>query len=84
MYGSCTRLVGDEVKGTEMTGVEHLGQYVYEMTKAKIEASKVGGQPLAIEASEDVYMEGDEEDDGESYGNGDMAEAEPAKSEAIS
>lgn len=84
MYGSCTRLVGDEAKDTEMTGVEHLGQYVYEMTKAKIEASKVGGQPLAIGAFEDVHMEGDEEDDGGSYGNGDMADAEPEKSEAIS
>jgi intron-binding protein aquarius len=49
-----------------MEGVEHLGQYVYEMTKAKVEALKRG------EGNGDVSMEngneavrGDEDDDGE-------------------
>jgi len=45
MYAaSHSRLVGAEVEaGSEavMEGVEHLGQYVYEMTKAKVEALKV-------------------------------------------
>jgi intron-binding protein aquarius len=47
MYGGVARLVGDKVESTEMTGVEHMGQYVYEMTKAKIEASSTQGQALA-------------------------------------
>ena len=34
------RLLDDEVDGTEMQGVEHLGQYVYEMTQAKIAVLK--------------------------------------------
>ncbi|KAL9604198.1 MAG: hypothetical protein Q9179_001945, partial [Wetmoreana sp. 5 TL-2023] len=37
---STARLLEDEVEATEMAGVEHLGQYVYEMTKAKIESLK--------------------------------------------
>lgn len=36
------RLLDDEVDGTEMEGVEHLGQYVYEMTQAKIASLKAG------------------------------------------
>jgi len=47
MYGGVARSVGDKVESTEMTGVEHIGQYVYEMTKAKIEASSTQGQALA-------------------------------------
>jgi intron-binding protein aquarius len=31
-----SRSMDDEVDATEMTGVEHLGQYVYEMTQAKM------------------------------------------------
>jgi hypothetical protein len=46
MYAaSHSRLAGAEVQeGSEavMEGVEHLGQYVYEMTKAKVEALKGG------------------------------------------
>jgi intron-binding protein aquarius len=34
--------VSDEVDATEMTGVEHLGQYVFEMSQAKVEAVKRG------------------------------------------
>ena len=36
------RAVDAEVQSTEMTGVEHLGQYVYEMTQAKIEQMRAG------------------------------------------
>lgn len=32
------RAVGDEVQEVEMEGVEHLGQYVHEMTQAKVKA----------------------------------------------
>ncbi|KAL2803232.1 hypothetical protein BJX63DRAFT_412680 [Aspergillus granulosus] len=43
------RAVGDEVQGTAMEGVEHLGQYVFEMTQAKIKA--MGGQDAIIDES---------------------------------
>ena len=36
------RLLEDDVGSTEMTGVEHLGQYVFEMARAKVEALKRG------------------------------------------
>lgn len=35
MYGGTSRSISNEVKATAMTGVEHLGQYVFEMTRAK-------------------------------------------------
>ncbi|KAL2836517.1 hypothetical protein BJY01DRAFT_55605 [Aspergillus pseudoustus] len=44
-----TRTIGDEVQGTAMEGVEHLGQYVFEMTQAKITA--IGGQDTIIDES---------------------------------
>lgn len=47
-----------------MEGVEHLGQYVFEMTKAKVEALKAGGGQLPP-ANGDVKMANtpDEEED---------------------
>ena len=36
------RLLKDEAEGTEMAGVEHLGQYVFEMTQAKVEMLRRG------------------------------------------
>lgn len=36
------RLSTEELEGTEMDGVEHLGQYVFEMTQAKVEMLKQG------------------------------------------
>ena len=36
------RLLKDDSEGTEMAGVEHLGQYVFEMTQAKVEMLKRG------------------------------------------
>jgi len=54
------RKVDDEVDGTEMEGVEHLGQYVYEMTQAKVKA--LGGQVMGKEeAPQDGYSEDVEE-----------------------
>ena len=43
------RLLGDEVKATEMVGVEHLGRYVFEMTQAKVAALRRGETALAPE-----------------------------------
>ena len=40
------RLLKDEAEGTEMAGVEHLGQYVFEMTQAKVEMLKRGESSL--------------------------------------
>ena len=68
LFGGTSRQVGDEVESTEMTGVEHLGQYVYEMTKAKIEASSAQEQILDIAEVPEVDM--DEDLDGGAYANG--------------
>lgn len=51
-----------------MEGVEHLGQYVFEMTNTKMAQMQAeGGQVLGAveEMDEDEYVEGDEEDDAE-------------------
>ncbi|KAI9689921.1 MAG: hypothetical protein M1822_009803 [Bathelium mastoideum] len=56
-----TRLIDDEVgEGIEMTGVEHLGQYVYKMTQAKVEAIKKGEGTMP--PAEKVIV-GDDDDD---------------------
>ncbi|THC95772.1 hypothetical protein EYZ11_004769 [Aspergillus tanneri] len=44
-----TRSLDDEVQSTSMEGVEHLGQYVYEMTQAKIKA--LGDQGIVVEGA---------------------------------
>jgi intron-binding protein aquarius len=63
-----TRQLDDDVDGTEMTGVEHLGQYVYEMTQAK--ASQLRGgtgkayvlqEPAETTAYEEVSIQGEED-----------------------
>jgi intron-binding protein aquarius len=51
------------VQETEMTGVEHLGQYVFEMTAAKVKALKDSGGSLPDAAEEAAYI-GEEEDTG--------------------
>ncbi|KAF1842034.1 uncharacterized protein K460DRAFT_379999 [Cucurbitaria berberidis CBS 394.84] len=70
--GSNVKMVEVNVEGeTVMEGVEHLGQYVYEMTLAKIEdlKSKGGGAGLPtrevkmIDASEVVAKDADEDED---------------------
>lgn len=77
-----SRSVDEEVEATEMAGVEHLGQYVFEMTKAKVESLKAGGKQLpAIEETPEM-MRVDEVDDGEGnvedevHGEGDEEMAE--------
>lgn len=61
-----TRLLDDEVATSEMEGVEHLGQYVQQMVKAKVEALKANGGtlPPVNGSSRDVDMEEAEEDGG--------------------
>ncbi|KAL8912743.1 MAG: hypothetical protein Q9171_002282 [Xanthocarpia ochracea] len=59
------RLLGDEVEPTEMAGVEHLGQYVFVITKAKMDSLKAGGMPLPVIEETPEVMRVDEEDDGE-------------------
>jgi intron-binding protein aquarius len=54
-----TRLQEDNVEGTAMEGLEHLGQYVFEMTQAKIKA--LGAEGIA--ATADIPEEYDEEAD---------------------
>jgi len=61
------RSLNDEVEGTEMASVEHLGQYVFEMTQAKVEMLKRGATVLPpkdtnvdIAEDEDVDQEGGE------------------------
>ena len=58
------RLLTDEAEGTAMEGVEHLGQYVFEMTQAKVEMLKRGKNTLppqetAVELVEDYKMDGE-------------------------
>lgn len=43
-----TRLQEDNVEGTAMEGVEHIGQYVFEMTQAKLKA--MGAEDFAVAA----------------------------------
>lgn len=79
-----SRALVDEVEATEMEGVEHLGQYVFEMTKAKVEALKANGGvlPPIEQMPKDEDMEVDEaeaeaeeeEDEGEEEGPDDEAE----------
>ena len=51
-----TRTLDDEPDSNEMDGVEHIGQYVYEMTQARIAAMTVGSGQSSIPkaATEDV------------------------------
>lgn len=60
-----SRLLTDEVEGTEMEGVEHLGQYVFEMTQVKLEMLKRGDhilppQQAGVGAVEDEKMDGED------------------------
>lgn len=74
MFGPA-RLVNDNVEKdqvAEMEGVEHLGQYVYQMTQKKVQALKVGGEMLPpVEAA---MPDVDADDDAE--GLADEAELE--------
>ncbi|CAD0114278.1 unnamed protein product [Aureobasidium uvarum] len=62
------RSVEEQGNTAEMEGVEHLGQYVFEMTKAKVEAIKKGEGVLPpVSVAQDEEMEDEEvylEDEG--------------------
>ena len=56
------RLLEDKAEGTELTGVEHLGQYVFEMTQAKVKMLKSGAsilppQEVSLNIEEDGEMD---------------------------
>ena len=57
-----TRTVEQDVESAEMDGVEHLGQYVYEMTQAKIASLKAGTETLPLVDKLDEMTAIDEED----------------------
>ena len=75
-----SRQLAEEVDATEMTGVEHLGQYVFNMTQAKVEMLRAGttqlppqepaklldveADDIEVEATEEVIDES-EDDDGD-------------------
>jgi intron-binding protein aquarius len=70
MFGETRRLLplqGEAVEGeTEMQDVEHLGKYVYEMTKAKVEVMRANGGVMPtreITMGEAHGPKDDEEDD---------------------
>lgn len=64
MHGAVSRTVDDEeVERTAMVGVEHLGQYVFEMTKVKIEALKEGREVLPVVREEDIVKDGQDDED---------------------
>ncbi|GAB7350559.1 hypothetical protein MBLNU459_g1137t1 [Dothideomycetes sp. NU459] len=76
------RQVGDEVeeaRTAQMEGVEHLGQYVFEMTKAKVEALKAGGGVLPPPATIKV----DEDDEEVENGQDGYADEEPEELDAV-
>ena len=56
-----TRQVHEDVKGVVMEGVEHLGQYVYEMTQAKVRS--MGGDVVLEERAEEENATLVEEDE---------------------
>jgi intron-binding protein aquarius len=71
------RSVEEQGTTAEMEGVEHLGQYVFEMTKAKVEAIKRGEgvlPPVSGGRDEEMEMEEEEEVYAEDDGMGDEGE----------
>ncbi|MCJ1281245.1 hypothetical protein MMC26_000563 [Xylographa opegraphella] len=70
-----SRALTDEVEATEMTGVEHLGQYVYEMTQAKLK--QLNGRPVITQALPDI-VEGDGGEQGLIGGDDEEDDDDPA------
>lgn len=59
-----TRALDADVAGTPMEGVEHLGQYVFEMTQAKVKAMGDGEMVIDDDAApngEDGFPDEDED-----------------------
>lgn len=62
-----TRGVEDEVEDTKIADVEHLGQWIHEMTKAKVEELKKGGGNLKLQAANEqrvIDYDDEKEEDG--------------------
>lgn len=77
MFPAGRMLEDDEVKAVEMKGIEHLGQYVFEITRAKIESFKQGKEkPPVVEEVEKVDTMDEEVDEGEGQIVGDVADDE--------
>ena len=72
-----SRLSTDEVEGSEMDGVEHLGQYVFEMTQAKVEMLK--GGKVYIPSPETIVSHKEDKEMG--VDDGDKVKHEAKKSE---
>ncbi len=79
-----SRMLEDELEATEMAGVEHLGKYVYEMTKAKMESLNAGGGQLpAVEETPEMREVDGEEEEEDGEGLLDEAVAEESEQEDI-
>ena len=70
-----TRSLDDEVQGTPMEGVEHLGQYVFEITQAKLKA--IGEQDIMVEDTMPNGEEGLVDEDEVMLGAGEEADEDP-------
>lgn len=80
MFNECSRGVDDDVPGSEIVGVEHLGGYVADMVRAKVEMIRAGKERLVVE--EDVGRVEEEVDDGTGLvDEGDVGFEEPLPEE---
>ncbi|GMF79196.1 unnamed protein product [Aspergillus oryzae] len=70
-----TRSLDDEIQGTPMEGVEHLGQYVFEMTQAKLKA--IGEQDIMVEDAMPNDEEGLVDEDEIMLGAGEEPDEDP-------
>ena len=81
MWPKTGRMLDEDVPATSFQGVEHLGQYVYEMTQAKIKMMKEGSVMLPL--VEEQVGEGVDDDDGGDGGDGDdVIHDEPSEPES--
>ncbi|OAX85596.1 hypothetical protein ACJ72_00010 [Emergomyces africanus] len=71
LFPTSRTLAEDDVTGTPMEGIEHLGQYVYEMTQAKVKALAEEGKELVAPMDADAVMAtiGEEDEDEEEAGD---------------
>ncbi|KAI5297702.1 hypothetical protein KEM55_004355 [Ascosphaera atra] len=56
------RLLDDDVEGTPLESVEHIGQYVYEMTQAKLKDMGVQGDEAPAGAEDELLEDMGDED----------------------
>ena len=65
MFPTERQVSEDKVEVAEMDGIEHLGQYVYEMTQAKVRSLKQGEGHLLDAEESKVYVGESEDEDAE-------------------